>query len=532
MLKIIHENQTEEFPNVITASIQKRINGNYTFSCDFLGEEHQMDKVKRGNLVDVDNNLFKIEEATKTHEGNNKVSFSIFAEHICYSLLDYDMDFEGDEDERIFYGTAREIIEMILLNTGFTLRNCIEKYGVLKLSKRMNKKEALLKAANEFECEILFDRNEMDFLDLIGETTSFEIKYKSNLKGISVIEHHNGVRYEVDYPELYLLDEYSSIGTANLGDSILVKDEVLNIDIRTRVIQMQYNPFRKIEIKALLGCGIEHIKEEIDWEKNVEERIDELEKRDFQQVTQIVEVFHEEVKSADVVHVLNAWIRNLFVENLQTNFNAIDPRISTEEYRSYIEAKEMGIKFKKALLSEGNDIDLVLPDGSNVYWTAIGENPDAYQYFTITSPSNFFKKDPNLSESENEILRQEFIESFKVKIKESLVEATLLKIEFEAIPGNTGGGVYPVMTWGQGDGTELGQKGFIYKDTTGFYFQYYKNNNNLAQIKFDSDGVSVLNENGDMSKGQLRNIHVTEDLSSIDEEDILEGDIVCVIGGD
>lgn len=532
MFKIIYGNQIEEFPKIITASIQKRINAHYTFSCDFLGDESQISSVQRGNLIEADNDLFIIEEATKTHQGNNKVSFSVSGEHISYALLNLNVDFEAEEEEKIFYASARELLELILQNTNFIIRNCVDKIGAVKLSKNMNKREALLKLANEFECELLYDKYNIDFLTTIGQDNSFEIKYSSNLSGISVLEHKEGIQYEVEFVKLNALNEYSAMGDANLGDYVTIKDQVLNIDSKTRIIEIEYNPIKNILIRAILGKGINHIKEVIDWQQETDEKIEELEKRDFQQVNQIVEVFNTQVISAEVAHVLNAWIKSLFVENLQTNFNAIDPRISSDEYRSYIEAKEMGIKFKKSLLNLENPIDFVLPDGSNVYWTAIGDHPDAYKYFTITNPSNFFKEDPNLSDTENEILRQEFIESFKVKIKETLVDSTLLKIEFENIPGNTGGGVYPVMTWGQGDGTDFGQKGFIYKDTTGFYFQYYKNNSDLAQIKFDSDGISVLNENANISKGQLRNIHVTENLSSINQNDILEGDIVCVIGGE
>ena len=40
----------------------------------------------------------------------------------------------------------------------------------------------------------------------------------------------------------------------------------------------------------------------------------------------IVEVFHEEVISANTAHILNVWITDLNVEFLETNFNALDIR--------------------------------------------------------------------------------------------------------------------------------------------------------------------------------------------------------------
>ena len=493
MITIYDESKSEVFDKIIDVLIKKEINGQYTLDAELLVLKEQMSIIKRGNKLLVDNEIFVIEEYTINHNFGEKIEYSIFAEHISYLLLNQPLGIFS-EDEKTYTLPARELIELVLLGSEFTLRNSLDKTASVNLKKDMNKKEALLKIANAYEAELSFEGLSIDFLETIGQNNGYEFNYSFNLKEVTVNHHKEGIEYSIDFAELASLPKYAYLGFVNLGDTVIVKDEVLKLDITTRIMSITYNPIRRINSNVVLGNRLNFIKEEIESKKEILEKLEELEKKQAEVdptiIENIVEVFKQEVISVETAHILNAWIRNLFVESLQTNFDALDPRISTKAYRNYIDAKENSIDFKQSVLSDELE-DFKLSNDVQVYWTAINNHPDAYKFFTITSPENFYKIDETKTEEENEILKQAFIESFKVKIKKQTKNTALLKIGFIDIANAPEGSSFPVMIWGQGDGiTDVSSKGKIYKNTDGLVFEYFKSNTgDRLAIELTNDGI-------------------------------------------
>lgn len=275
-----------------------------------------------------------------------------------------------------------------------------------------------------------------------------------------------------------------------------------------------------------------------DYFGNIHEEIEEAKRKTS--INSIVEVTKETVITAETAHILNAWIKNLYVDYLETNFSAIDPRLTapTNSTRDYIRVKDLNMDFITQELSDSETEELMIPNPSNldelinVYYTAIGDHPDAYKYFTITRPKNIY---PELTDEEEN--------AFKVMVRKRGSSGTKMKICFDEITLSNGTKtIAPVMIWGAGDGTtgnkhpeieneERCARGFIYKDQDGLKIQYFKSNTGeLREVKLSDEGVVItppITEEGGGTGGSGGSFYVStrEPIESDGEE----GDVWFVV---
>ncbi|MDO4721450.1 MAG: phage tail spike protein [Peptostreptococcaceae bacterium] len=605
---------------VMQAKVRKTLKGERTLSIDFLAPLDTAKKIKKGAEITMGKDVFVVTEAVKRHGGANKVSFSLYAEHISYKLLEYDMngfiedkkkdkkafdrsqktaleDFKKAQEKALeeFLKThtdaqeidafkkqqaealsafekkqeqenkeyeykeksAREVLQEILKNTEFTLGRCKDNTSSIRFNAKTNKREILMQIVNNWQGELDFDGKTIHFDEKIGHPNSgYRFATGHNLKGITVTEHQDGIKYAVDFAEIGRIDPLA--GFVDIGDTVTVQDETVGIHVTTRVIEIEYNPFQRKQTYVVLGNGLDYTNDFLealrDQDQYLEEKINDLpewmdpndifsglwdklqdeldkdrkkeaekiiEKVEEKQTEIIQEVFKEKVIDVETAHILNAWIRNMLVENLETNFADMNPE-STEPTRNYISAKEMTLDFITETL--GDELEDYKVEEDQIYYTAIGSHPEAKKYLTITDPGTFYKKDETLTDEENEQKKKEFIEKFKVKRRKVLSKASKLKIAFEKVPGTDN--IFPMITFGQGDGTEHGQKCFWYKDTQGFVMKYYKTNDTFVEISLSSKGAVVINEDATGS-GQLRNIHIGT--AEPQAGDLEEGDLWVVV---
>lgn len=184
--------------------------------------------------------------------------------------------------------------------------------------------------------------------------------------------------------------------------------------------------------------------------------------------TVITEVIHQQVINVETAHILNAWIKNLFVEYVETNMDARLDRNTVERY--FIRIEDVNEEMVQQFLDPSQIEDLLIPDPRgtgtfiNVYFTAIGDHKDAYRYFTITNPREIHE---DLTNSE--------VEAFKVKVKKVTKEVVRYRKGFAEITMNDGTRtVTPMELWGAGtDTTGQTDKGKtrIFKDQVGYTLQ-------------------------------------------------------------
>lgn len=144
----------------------------------------------------------------------------------------------------------------------------------------------------------------------------------------------------------------------------------------------------------------------------------------------VVNVVKESVITAEVMMANNAWLYNMSVEELTTNFWDISPLnpsntgMSGTFNRDYIKVKEKQLSFIQEQRSYDSFEDYVLtyPNGTEatLFWSAIEPHQDAYKFFTTTNPNEIYKD-----------LTEEEIERYKVKVFKRIGEPLVkLAIEF------------------------------------------------------------------------------------------------------
>ena len=197
----------------------------------------------------------------------------------------------------------------------------------------------------------------------------------------------------------------------------------------------------------------------------------------------IVEVIEKEVISAKTAHILNAWVRDLNVEYLETNFDALDTRKPAPlgNIRNCIRIQEECIDYVTQELSPTEVMDYKNKDGQQIYYTAIHNHPQAYQFFTLTTPQSIY---PDLTDIQ--------VDAFKVKVRKVITEQVKASFKFDSTEGDT---LYPSMVWGTGTdptGTTHHGKGFIYKDLDGLVLKYITSIGKSHEIKLGEKGIEGL----------------------------------------
>lgn len=201
----------------------------------------------------------------------------------------------------------------------------------------------------------------------------------------------------------------------------------------------------------------------------------------------IVEVVEKEVFSAKTAHILNAWVRDLNVEYLETNFEALDARKPPpfDNVRNFIRIEDEKIHYITQTLSTTEFEDYKNKDGYQIYYTAINDNPQAYRYFTLTDPTSIYSD-----------LTLEQVDAFKVKVRKVLSESVKASFEFGDTDQNT---PYPKMVWGTGtdsSGTTDNGKGFIFKGLDGLVLRYVTSTGKTHEIKLGEKGIEGLPQGG------------------------------------
>lgn len=203
----------------------------------------------------------------------------------------------------------------------------------------------------------------------------------------------------------------------------------------------------------------------------------------------ITEVSKFESVQADVAAVNSIYANNLMAEQIETNFDALNPNKPYSSVREYIEVFDNVMKFMYSDLSADEYTDYIV-DGSQVYWTDVNPRSENYmKYFTLTDPVLRERNPESLNEDEKEMIR----ERFRVKVRKSSNVGCKLKICYASVPGEDN---VPILVFGAGSGVVsqyssqfvfndaddqnlYTNQGLIWKDKNGLYAKYITENDEM-----------------------------------------------------
>lgn len=523
-----------------TGSISKKINGIITLDFTTIFGNEISSEIVPASIIEAENCYFRVQKINRTNSAQRKISVS------CECKISIDLLDKYVESYKVTDATFQLAINQLLSGEGYTIEvasnlTAIKSYEATKT----NKYKILQDLIELYSVEMLVKKNTITFAKAIGNQIpivflmgknlenfqSYEdisqvvtrLHYESSsneeLKGVMDSQYINNyptiketyqsfdadtaealdilasnylksvelpeTSYKVDLPLQYQLEDVEVLRKVDTGDVVEITD-FDGATKTTRVMELSKDITCQSNIAVTLGFIP---KELTDLQTNILSRIENLEnKKQAVDINYITQVLETKVISAETAHILNAWIRNLNVEYLETNFEAIDVRVSNESNKRYfIRIKGIEMVFMEAELSAAETQNYLDADGNQIYWTAIDSHAQAYKFFTITDPYEVHQADlKDLSQSEIE----QFRERFRVKVRKTLNEYEKMKINFDA----TGDTIYPKMVWGTGDGNANNKKGFIYKDTDGFVVEYYNSTGQLRQMKMTEEGITFTPE--------------------------------------
>lgn len=539
--------------DVLSANSKQKINGLY--SLEFSLPIIYAQEIQKDRIIEADDQFYRIQRIHKV--GNEKEIVNVYAE----GLFHIDMLDDFSASFIYSFATVQYVLEQLLGGTKFVVGACDDLGSNSIELENKNKLQVLNEIITIWKGELNIDGLEVSIKSKIGSERGVTFKKGENLKGIEAEEdisnvvtriryankdgsltgtmdspylndysnvknqfkefdadsqavldvlaynylyenHQPYINYKIDFADLYYTEEYAEVKElerVDLGDTVLIQHDSFEIDIDARILEMERDICERRNTTVVLGNFREDF---IGIQISLLERVEKLEKEDKTEViNSIVEVTKETVISAETAHILNAWIKNLYVDYLETNFSAIDPRLTAPSTgtRDYIRVKDLNMDFITQEFCTDEVEELQIPNPSNldelinVYYTAIGEHPDAYKYFTITKPKSIY---PELTDEEEN--------AFKVMVRKRGNSGTKMKICFDEITLSNGTKtIAPVMIWGAGDGTtgnkhpeieteERCARGFIYKDQDGLKIQYFKSNTGeLREVKLCDEGVVI-----------------------------------------
>ena len=261
---------------VENASIKKKINSSYTLEFTTIVDELKSEYITIDNQIEIEDNLYNIIDIDVSHQGNNEVMIDVYAEQVITELLDSEI-----EDVEIVSQNATNAVNNILQGSGFTLGTC-NVSGIKSLKLSGNRLKALQDIAEAYFGEFDFKKYTLDFVTQIGQDRGVQFRYGKNLRGItkSIKKSQKDkygnpiISYKINILELDELEDFRGLETFNLGDTVRIIDEVLGIDVELRILELTYNPLRRINTNVILGNRTKTFTE--DYVKEMDEAVENL----------------------------------------------------------------------------------------------------------------------------------------------------------------------------------------------------------------------------------------------------------------
>lgn len=489
--------------NIYECTEHQTLNSEYTldFTCtaEKLKTELLYDKT---NIIECDDNYYKVFNFDELHETGGLVTFTCSAEHIGYQIIQ-----EIFEDGFKYGGTAQQIGQYACRNTRFNFTSDIEGNYTVDISDVTNARAVIDKLCILTAGEVKWDKFDIKLMQNIGQNI-IHVEFGKNCSSIKrhVQFDPDKVTYNVDLIDCN--DEATKeLRKVHLGDTIIIKDKMLQTEnVTKKVISLDIDKLanssgnvtdetiesfdRTIPSSTVCVLGDKPISLIEEITKNVE--VPKI------QTDTVIEVITQEIVSAKVAMITNCWINELNVEYLETNFSDIDIRqpYPVDGVRNFMRIIDERMEHVTQTLSDSEVEDYKTKGGLQIYWTAINDAPQAYQFFTITEPSAL-----------NEEIKDNA--PYKVKVRKVLKEDVKMSSNFEKFKDTSD--IVPVMIFGAGAGDSQGNlisapsdlqnivgrdikcgQGFIYKNRKGLLLQYISSTGKPYAILLGENGIESI----------------------------------------
>ena len=242
--------------NLTEATVKEVLNGEYTLSfvatIDYLKTDYLYDEE---NLINHNDDLFRVITLKEIHDEDDALTVAVECEHISYDLINNVMS-----NFNYTYANAASVMAQCLLGTDFNLRSCdITEKTDIQYTEECNSKQISIAIANNWHGELKYYRHYIDLLQSRGANRGTGFIFGDNLKYVKRIINRveKTTSYEV---EIAQGSEFEELGHYELGDTVRVIDQRLNIDYECKIIEIEKDILTDLNSKVILGDAIKDMR--------------------------------------------------------------------------------------------------------------------------------------------------------------------------------------------------------------------------------------------------------------------------------
>ena len=268
MVKVINSsNETLAIlENIVSPIISEDLNREFTFSFSTVIDNDKSSHVNYLNKILVEDNYFNI-----VYTEENRTSDGLFinaqCEHVSYDLLSaiFTAGFTAT-------GLFSAVATTLLSGTGFTVgTNQTTASETISVNESTNARQILIQLAVLYGGELEFDKYAINLLTRRGADRGVQFRYRKNLSSVSrIVDNRKKVlglptiSYKVNVAELEFEQNYKDAGSAldqhhELGDTIQVIDDDLNLDISLRIYKESHDTEQRMQGTVEIANFVEDI---------------------------------------------------------------------------------------------------------------------------------------------------------------------------------------------------------------------------------------------------------------------------------
>lgn len=268
MIKIINSsNQTLAIlQNVVSPIITEDINREFTFSFLTVIDNDKSSYVNYQNKVEVEDNYFNIvyTEEERTQDG---IFINAQCEHVSYDLISATFT-SGFTATGLFSAVATTLLS----GTGFTIgTNDITASETISVNESTNARQLLMQLAALYEGELEFDKYVINLLTRRGADRGVQFRYRKNLIGVKrIVDNRKKVLglptigyqtsvAELEFEQGFIANEADTNEHYELGDTIKVIDEDLDLDISLRIVKESHDTEQRMVGNVEIGNFIDDL---------------------------------------------------------------------------------------------------------------------------------------------------------------------------------------------------------------------------------------------------------------------------------
>ena len=245
----VYEGQTPLFKisGVLSATMLDKLTGETAFSFSTLASKAL--QLQNGQLVQQGKMIYRVVRVAKALSGALP-TVTVESEHVSYELNNEEYNLVTF----VFEGYPIDGLTEILDGTPFTVGEVEETVAIACAFTEgtLTRRDALMRFADACGCEVEYDEYTINLRKHRGSVERIELMDGKNVTAISSTEEarEGTTSFEVSLYKLV---------TLQAGDEIRIKFTPLNIDVETRIVGIEYDPFNPYIVRVEVGDYVPNI---------------------------------------------------------------------------------------------------------------------------------------------------------------------------------------------------------------------------------------------------------------------------------